>query len=121
MRLSMVEVYELRLSMGALVFVNGVENMPQWALQPRFDPAKAETGVSLECRMGDPDLIHCAVFRTEGKPGGIFTIFNGNTLLYAALAQSELVFSIATGYFGQLTANVRYGVDVFENMEIPND
>lgn len=117
----MSETYELELTNGLLIFVNDSKNMPAWALEPKFDPTKAEAGVILECRMGDPALLHCAVFRKKGQPGGIFSVYNGKEPLFAAHAASNLLFAAGMGYFGELTANARYGVDVFENMELNDE
>lgn len=116
-----METYTIKLDSGVLVFVNGAENIPGWALAPTFDPLKAEPGVSLECRMGDPDLVHCVVVRQQNSNGGIFLLYNHKIPLFAAKADTNLVYAQAMGFFGQLTANVRYGVDVFENLELPND
>lgn len=118
---NMAELYELQLVNGSLVFANGVESVPGWALNLRFNPAKAEPGVTLDCRMGDPVLLHCVVFRKNNQPGGIFSLFFGRDPLYAAHAATNLVFAAGLGYFGELTANCRYGVDVFENMELPDE
>lgn len=117
----MEELYELRLLNGDLTFANGAERAPAWALNAKFDPAKAEPGVCLECRMGDPALLHCAVFRKNGQPGGIFSVFCGKDPLFAAHAPTNLAFAAAMGHFGELVTNARYGVDVYENMELPDE
>lgn len=72
-------------------------------------------------RMGDPDLLECVVLRREASPGGVFRLENANGPLLAAIAADNLAFALGLGFFGELTANARYGVDVFENMEEPND
>ena len=72
-------------------------------------------------RMGDPALLQCAVLRQENAPGGVFRLEDANGPLLAAIAETNLAFALGMGFFGELTANARYGVDVFENMEEPDD
>ena len=72
-------------------------------------------------RMGDPALLQCAVLRRENAPGGVFRLEDENGPLLAAIAENNLAFALGMGFFGELTANARYGVDVFENMEEPDD
>lgn len=72
-------------------------------------------------RMGDPALLQCAVLRREDAPGGVFRLEDANGPLLAAIAETNLTFALGMGFFGELTANARYGVDVFENMEEPDD
>ena len=72
-------------------------------------------------RMGDPALLQCAVLRRENAPGGVFRLEDANGPLLAAMAPDNLTFALGMGFFGELTANARYGVDVFENMEEPDD
>lgn len=72
-------------------------------------------------RMGDPALLQCAVLRREKAAGGVFRLEDANGPLLAAIAPDNLTFALGMGFFGELTANARYGVDVFENMEEPDD
>ena len=72
-------------------------------------------------RLGDPALIQCAVLRRENAPGGVFRLEDANGPLLVAIAPDNLTFALGMGFFGELTANARYGVDVFENMEEPDD
>ena len=91
----------------------------------RFVPLKADAQLpaqlSVVQRLGDPALLQCAVLRREGAPGGVFRLEDTGGPLFAAIAASNLTFALGLGYFGELTANARYGVDVFENMEEPDD
>ena len=91
----------------------------------RFVPLKADAPLpaplSVVQRLGDPALLQCAVLRREGAPGGVFRLEDAGGPLFAAIAASNLTFALGLGYFGELTANARYGVDVFENMEEPDD
>lgn len=114
----MAECYTISIKNGRPEFTEGAE-IPEWALSREFKPGSVPAGVRLVCRMGDPDLMHCAVYRLA--QGGIFSVHGRNNLLFAAIAPTNLAFGIAQGYFGELTANARYGVDVFENMEVPDD
>lgn len=115
----MSEIYQIEIKNGTCEFVAG-GNAPDWALAPKFDPAAAK-GCKIVCRMGDPDLVHCAVFQMRDKPGGIFVVYDKTGLLFVTIASTNLAFAVAQGYFGAMTANARYGADVFENMEIPDD
>ena len=72
-------------------------------------------------RMGDPALLQCAVLRRENAPGGVFRLEDESGPLLAAIAENNLTFALGMGFFGELTANARYGVDVFENLEEPDD
>ena len=61
------------------------------------------------------------MLRRENAPGGVFRLEDPNGPLLAAIAPDNLTFALGMGFFGELTANARYGVDVFENMEEPDD
>ncbi|WP_165079443.1 MULTISPECIES: hypothetical protein [unclassified Desulfovibrio] len=91
----------------------------------RFTPLSPGTALpsplAVVHRMGDPALIQCAVLRRENAPGGVFRLEDANGPLLAAIAPDNLTFALGMGFFGELTANARYGVDVFENMEEPDD
>ena len=91
----------------------------------RFVSQAADTalpaGLAVIHRMGDPALLQCAVLRRENAPGGVFRLEDESGPLLAAIAENNLAFALGMGFFGELTANARYGVDVFENMEEPDD
>ena len=91
----------------------------------RFVSQAADTalpaGLAVIHRMGDPALLQCAVLRRENSPGGVFRLEDESGPLLAAIAENNLAFALGMGFFGELTANARYGVDVFENMEEPDD
>ena len=93
--------------------------------RPRFTPLAADTALpaplAVVHRMGDPALLQCAVLRREKAPGGVFRLEDESGPLLVAIAESNLAFALGMGFFGELTANARYGVDVFENMEEPDD
>lgn len=117
----MAEFYTLAFSGKGLVFTAAPEALPDWLVNIGFDPGKAGPGITLECRIGDPDLLHCAVFRKDQFAGGFFSLFMDKVFLFAAKAVDNLTFAEALGHFGKICANTRYGVDIFENMEIPDD
>ena len=91
----------------------------------RFRPLSPDTALpsplAVIHRMGDPALLQCAVLRRENAPGGVFRLEDESGPLLAAIAENNLAFALGMGFFGELTANARYGVDVFENMEEPDD
>ena len=117
----MNEYYTLQTKDGKLNFEPTSITIPSWLTEHRFIPERAEQGVSLASRMGDPDQIHCIVYRKEHVAGGNFALFFASSFLFAALARDNLSFALGMGFFGELTANARYGADVFENMELPDD
>lgn len=82
-----------------------------------------ETGpedYAIICRMGDPELMECVVWRRADKPGGIFQARSEDTY-FIAEAPTNLAYALALSFFGQLVANARYGVDIFENLGETDD
>lgn len=77
-------------------------------------------GYEFFSRLGDPELMHCAVFRSIGKPGGFFTVYDKTAVLFVAVAESNLSFALGLGYFGRLVSYARYGADIFENTDNPD-
>lgn len=117
----MPETYLVKFAKGRLNFSPADLNLPDAVSAAKFNPDSLPAGYAIVCRMGDPDLLHCIVWQQTGQSGGIFTLRDRNGILFAANAASALDYAAALGYFGELTANARYGVDVFENMEEPDD
>ncbi len=115
----MSECYNIEISDGKLVFGKRELGVPGCVIQGKLPEAR--DGLDAVCRMGDPDLLQCLVYRRENAPGGIFALRDKYGLLFKAVAESELVYSMALGHFGEMTANARYGVDVYENLEEPDD
>lgn len=103
------ELYTLHVADGRLRF----------APRAAGDPLPAPLAVV--GRMGDPDLLQCVVLRREDAPGGVFRLEDANGPLLAAVAENNLAFALGMGRFGEPVANARYGVDVFENMEEPDE
>lgn len=119
--MGMAEFYTMELNGTGLVFAKRQGEIPDFVSSPSFDPQNASKGLSLVCRMGAPDLAHCVIFRYEGRPGGIFAMHEQEELLFVAVAESNLVYAIAKGFFGDLTASARYGVDIFEAVDDEDD
>ena len=74
-------------------------------------------GYEFFSRLGDPELMHCAVFRQSGKPGGFFAVYDKTAVLFVAVAETNLSFGLGLGYFGRLVSYARYGADIFENTD----
>ncbi len=109
MRNAVPEFYTLRVADGRLHFA------------PRDAEAPLPSPLAVVSRMGDPDLLQCVVLRREGAPGGVFRLEDATGPLLAAVAEDNLALALGMGRFGELVANARYGVDVFENMEEPDE
>ena len=117
----MPETYMINFEQGKIVFNNSAESLPNWVLNPKFDPDAADREYALVSRMGDPEQLHCVIYRKKEAAGGLFSVFFASENLFAATTPSNLDFAAACGFFGEMTANARYGADVFENMELPDD
>ncbi len=103
------ELYTLQVADGQLRFA------------PRDAEAPLPSPLAVVSRMGDPDLLQCVVLRREGAAGGVFRLEDATGPLLAAVAEDNLALALGMGHFGELVANARYGVDVFENMEDPDE
>lgn len=110
----MAEQYTIGVAGSGIKFEPLAKPLPEIATSADFDPAKAPRELSLVCRMGATDLLHCLIFRWENKSGGIFAIHEQGRVLFAAVAETELAYTLAKGFFGELVASARFGVDVFE-------
>lgn len=117
----MPETYTIKFAGGRPEFTPTNLNLPDTILASSFNPGSLPADYAIACRMGDPDLLQCIVWQHADQNGGIFVLHDKNGALLAAKATSALDYAAALGYFGELTANARYGVDVFENMEEPDD
>lgn len=94
----------------------------RFALLPEGGPHVAEHGAppegyTLTTRLGDPDLLHCAVYRRTDGPGGLFVLHDGDGRLCAALAESNLAYGLGLAHMGRLVADARYGADIFEDLD----
>lgn len=117
----MAELYTINIMGSGIGFESRSGETPEYAKASRFDPQKAPKDIALVCRMGSPDLAHCVIFRQEGKPGGVFAMHEQDQLLFVAIAESELAYALAKGFFGNLAASARYGVDIFEATDGEDD
>lgn len=116
----MSEIYNLVVDKDSLVFLKASPDQEKLVSSYQKSSGNGK-GAGHICRMGDPDILNCLVLKKDNEPGGIFIMHDKNGILYSALAETALAYSLGLGFFGQLTANARYGVDVFENLEIEND
>ena len=117
----MSEIYTITVAESRIAFTPRKEQLPEYVFAPSFDPAQAHANVSLVCRMGSPSLAHCVIFRKTGEPGGIFAMHDGEGFLFAAVAETNLAYALAKGFFGELTTNARAGVDIFEDTDNGDD
>lgn len=67
---------------------------------------------------GDPDLLYVTVFRQPKKSGGLVVVFPGGKeeAMYCVIANTNLDLTEAASHFSNMVANVRYGVDIFEDL-----
>ena len=65
----MSECYNIEISDGKLVFGKRELGVPGCVIQGKLPEAR--DGLDAVCRMGDPDLLQCLVYRRENAPGGI--------------------------------------------------
>ena len=84
-------------------------------------PGKRSGDYEIVSRMGDPGLLHCAVFRRGEGSGGCFALYDGNGPMFAAVAESNLAVGLGQGFFGKMVSDARYGADIFENMDESDD
>lgn len=117
----MAEIYDINVDGDRLRFTPSQQSMPEYIYSASFDPNQAHAGVGVVTRMGATDLTHCVVFREQGKPGGIFALHDGEGFLFAAIARSNLAYTLARGFFGQLTASCAAGVEIFDHMADSDD
>lgn len=113
----MAEIYRIAVNNSQIVFEPTDQQLPDYVFSPTFIPGEKHPNVSLVTRMGSPDLAHCVIYRIGQEPGGIFAMHDGDGFLFAAIAQTNLAYALAKGFFGELTTNARAGVDVFEDLD----
>ncbi|WP_298033531.1 hypothetical protein [uncultured Desulfovibrio sp.] len=77
-------------------------------------------GYEAVSHMGDPDPLHCAIFRRSEGNGGFFTFHDQDGLLFTAVTESNLAYALAQSLFGGMVSEARYGADIFENMDDPD-
>lgn len=117
----MSEIYGLAITQGRPTLTPLAADLPPALNGGRFNPETSSGGYAITCRMGDPDLLECIVWRRQGETGAVFALRDKNDAICFAIAKSGLEYAAGLSLFGEMTANARYGVDIFENMEEPDD
>lgn len=117
----MPEIYEISVSGSSLQFTKSDASLPDYVFSAKFNPASAPGDIAIVCRMGAPDETHCVIFRIEKKAGGIFALHDSGEILLAAIARDNLAFLMGKSFFGEIIANSRSGIDIFEQTEEEDD
>ena len=115
----MPEQYAIRLKNSRPEFEKDDSALPDSILKIPFlgavdDPAPV-------CRLGDPALLCCSVFRDNSCGGGVFVVRDQDEVLFSCLAADNLTYAIAMAYFARMVADCRYGADIYENMDNPDE
>ena len=76
-------------------------------------PPKGYTHINV---IGDPGLLHCAVFRKDGGAGGFFALHDTEGVLFMAVAESNLAYGMGLAHMGRMVTYARYGADIFEEL-----
>ena len=71
--------------------------------------------------LGDPELMYCVAFRKEDGPGGVFAMYDEDSLLFLAVAESNLAYSLGLAQMGRMVTYARYGADIFEALDENDD
>ena len=116
----MLEIREVSWRDGRLDFIPSEGKFPFLEKGGDLAALLLEEGWIAHSHFGDPELAHCSVYRKKGERGGLF-IMSALDPLFAAWTDSNFVFAMACGRFAELAANIRYGADVWEEMEGSND
>lgn len=114
-----MEQYRIEIENGLMRYVVIEEALPSGILEIPYLPKDSD--LSIVCRLGDPDLLNCSVFRSAKGSGGLFVMREGENPLFVAKAASNLAYSLAMGHFGKLVADARYACDIFLNLEDPDE
>ena len=88
-----------------------VRDLGRWrgkGVFPGFNPC---------CTLGDENLLCCVVHRSAEGPGGLFVVRDGDGLLLAAVARSNLTFVQGMACFARTTTYARYASDIFEHAD----
>ena len=111
----MLEIYDIVLREGRLDFIPAKEKI-QIADPNDLNESLLKEGWLAFTQLGDPELMHCSVYRKRNVSGAIF-IMQALDNLFIAQTESNLIFSLACGHFAELVANIRYGADIWEEMD----
>jgi hypothetical protein len=79
-------------------------------------PGQPPKGYVLINLIGDPALMHCAIFRKEGGAGGFFAMHDTEGVLFVAVAESNLAYGMGLAHMGRMVTYARYGADIFEEL-----
>ena len=79
-------------------------------------PGQPPKGYTLINVIGDPGLLHCAVFRKDGGAGGFFALHDTEGVLFMAVAESNLAYGMGLAHMGRMVTYARYGADIFEEL-----
>ncbi len=66
---------------------------------------------------GDPDVAFVTVFRQPEAAGGIVAVSAMNEVLFYVIANSSLNLIAAASHFASQVSNIRYGQDIFDNID----
>ncbi|WP_374289060.1 hypothetical protein [Desulfovibrio desulfuricans] len=108
----MYECYTLELEGSALRFAPRKDGGKDLAYLPG-QPPKGYTLINL---IGDPGLLHCAIFRKEEGPGGFFVMHDTEGMLFMAVADTNLTYGMGLAHMGRMVTYARYGADIFEEL-----
>lgn len=67
--------------------------------------------------VGHEDTLLCRVFRKAKTFGGLLVVMDATGLLLVALATTNLELVSAAGHFARMSTYIRYGADIFENID----
>ncbi|MDD4702128.1 MAG: hypothetical protein PHI96_07900 [Desulfovibrio sp.] len=113
----MQEFYDLKIEGTKLHFIpraDGAEGF-EFAL-PEPPENHSATGI-----LGDPELMYCVAFRREDGPGGVFAMYDESSLLFVAVAGSNLAYSLGLAQMGRMVTYSRYGADIFDALDENDD
>lgn len=116
-----MEIYDISVSGSSPVFAPSERKLPDYVFSAKFDPSKTPKNVDVACRLGAPDECHCVIFRMEKEAGGIFVLHDSGEVMFAAVASTNLAYALAKGFFGELIANSRSGIELFEQTDDDDD
>lgn len=111
----MLEIYDIVLREGRLDFLP-TKGKIQIDDPNNLNDSLLKEGWLAFTHLGDPELMHCSVYRKRNVAGAIF-VMQALDSLFMAQTDSNLIFSMACGHFADMVANIRYGADIWEEME----
>ncbi len=71
---------------------------------------------------GDSELVYMTAFRHPQNAGGaVIVISGGGEHMFCVLARTNLDLVSAASHFSSMVSNIRYGLDIFENISGDDD